>query len=205
MCHKKFFGANILHFGLIALLFLIILPETAVAQGTTDAGTLSGYVFEVNQESPVKNAIVRIRRIGDDKEYESNSTDEYGFFEIQGIEEGRYILGVELGGERFNFDYSVLIKGNEVAYLPLGLKPGAADDPDAQVEDNVMRERDVAFFPDPGGRAVFDSTIADSVFVLYGYVRLPPFPISPWMPGRPPWWPGKPPWVPPGRGRGVRR
>ena len=188
-----------------AMILMIILPETAMAQGTTNVGTLSGYVFEAIQETPVESAVVRIKRIGDGKEYKSEPTDEFGFFEIQGIEEGRYILGVDLRGEHFNFDYSVLIKGNEVAYLPLGLKPGAADDPDAQVDEGVGEERDVAFFPDPGGKAVFDSTIANSVIALYGYVRLPPFPISPWVPGRPPWWPGKPPWAPPGSGRGRRR
>ena len=45
-------------------------------------------------------------------------------YKIDGVDEGRYILGVTATQGDFNFDYVMLLKGGEMAKLSVALAPG---------------------------------------------------------------------------------
>jgi hypothetical protein len=76
--------------------------------------------------TPVRNAIVKLRNVATQKEYESEPTDPNGMYRIPGIEEGRYIMGVQAPSGTYNFHYSILIKSNALAKLSVAMKPGDA-------------------------------------------------------------------------------
>lgn len=166
MLSKRIFRLNILVLLLITTILFLFLPGGALAQSVAERGSLLGFVYGADKKVPLENAVVKIRHLKERKEYQSSPTDENGIFQIQGIEEGRYILGVTSRDENFNFDYSIFIKAKETAFLSFGLQSGSVSVGEEEIEEG---EKEIeSFFSQPAGSALFDSSIAESVIGIYG-------------------------------------
>jgi len=122
------FRSRILAGGLVAafLLLTIPLPSFARTQQTAVArqGTLQGTVYSEGMRSRVANAVVKLRNLNTQKEYESLPTDAKGGYKILMIEEGWYTLGVTTATGDFNLNYGVYVKGGETAKLSVETQPG---------------------------------------------------------------------------------
>jgi len=110
--------------GALAAFALFVVPFGEVAWAKSQSGSLVGFVYAQDLKTPVAGAIVKVRNMANQKEYASGSTDANGMYKIDGIDEGRYILGVTAPTGDFNFDYVMLLKGGEIAKLSVGLAPG---------------------------------------------------------------------------------
>ena len=110
--------------GALAAFALFVVPFGEVAWAKSQSGSLVGFVYAQDLKTPVAGAVVKVRNIANQKEYASGSTDANGMYKIEGIDEGRYILGVTATQGDFNFDYAMLLKGGEIAKLSVGLAPG---------------------------------------------------------------------------------
>ena len=115
----KFYRSKILIFTIIFSFFLVSIPISISAQEPT--GSLTGFVYEKDGKTPVKNAIVKIRNITTGQEFESAPTDELGAYKIENVPVGVYLIGVVVGKEKYNIDALVEIKKEEVAKLSLVL------------------------------------------------------------------------------------
>jgi len=129
---------------------LFVVPVSEVAWAKTQRGSLVGFVYAQDLKTPVAGAVVKVRNIANQKEYASGATDANGMYKIEGIDEGRYILGVTAPTGDFNFDYAMLLKGGEMAKLSVGLAPGSP-----------------AAKSDSGKKSFFNSTVG---FLIMGAV-----------------------------------
>jgi hypothetical protein len=108
----------------LAVFSLFIVPVGEVAWAKAQGGTLVGFVYAQDLKTPVAGAVVKVRNIANQKEFASGTTDANGMYKIDGVDEGRYILGVTATQGDFNFDYVMLLKGGEMAKLSVALAPG---------------------------------------------------------------------------------
>jgi hypothetical protein len=163
------FKTKWLALGLAAAFVMLILPFEALALGQEEAktGSLIGFIYyteappapagEGTKLTPVANAVIKLRNIDTGKEYVSDPTDENGAYSLEGIQAGRYVLGITTGLGDYNFSYEVLIKTNEVGKLSLGLTK------------EEEKEGAAAFFKKPAGIAVI---VVASGVVIYGTYKL---------------------------------
>lgn len=112
--------------GALAAFALFVVPFGEVAWAKSQSGSLVGFVYAQDLKTPVAGAVVKVRNMANQKEYASGLTDANGMYKIDGIDEGRYILGVTATQGNFNFDYVMQLKGGEIAKLSVGLAPGTA-------------------------------------------------------------------------------
>ena len=172
MLRAKVFRARWLAIGVAAAFTLLVAPVEAVsAAGAPQAqsratGSLIGFIYGADGKTPVEKAVIKIRNTENGKEYASGPTDSQGIYRIQGIEEGRYALGVTTAEGDFNFEYQVLIKSDEVAKLSLALKAGAVSM--LAQEEEEKEGGAVPFFKRPIGIAVL---IAASGLAIYGVYK----------------------------------
>jgi hypothetical protein len=128
MIVDSMFQSRILVICVLAAFVLLVTPVAQFAQGKAAApaanGSLVGFIYDKDMRTPVPNAVVKIRNLANAQQYESQPTDASGMYKITGIEEGRYILGVTATKGDFNFDYALVLKGNELAKLSVALTPG---------------------------------------------------------------------------------
>jgi hypothetical protein len=127
MIINNVFRSRALVIGVLAAFVLLVMPAREFAQAKAPApanGTLVGFIYEKDMATPVPQAVVKIRNLADAKLYTSAPTDANGMYKITGIEEGRYVLGVAAAKGDFNFDYALLLKGNEMAKLSVALQEG---------------------------------------------------------------------------------
>jgi len=110
--------------GALVAFTLFIVPVGEVAWAKAQGGVLVGFVYAQDLKTPVAGAVVKVRNIANQKEYASGTTDANGMYKIDGVDEGRYILGVTAPKGDFNFDYVMLLKGGEIAKLSVALAPG---------------------------------------------------------------------------------
>jgi hypothetical protein len=110
--------------GALAAFSLFIVPVGEVAWAKAEGGSLVGFVYAQDLKTPVVGAVVKVRNIANQKEFASGTTDANGMYKIDGVDEGRYILGVTATQGDFNFDYVMLLKGGEMAKLSVALAPG---------------------------------------------------------------------------------
>lgn len=107
--------------GLLAAFVLVLTPVRDFAQAPIKGGTLTGQVLGADTRTPVVEAMVKIRNLNTQKEY-SSPTDKTGMFQISGIEEGWYTLGVSSNLGDYNLNYGVYIKAGDKAKLNLTMK-----------------------------------------------------------------------------------
>ena len=114
-------------------------------------GALAGHIFSEDMRTPVANAVVRLRNLTTQKEYESQPTDSDGTYVIPGIEEGRYVMGVLGPNGSYNFHYSLMIKADALAKLSVAMKPG---DPPVMLQQGSEANKKptiLDFFKSPAG------------------------------------------------------
>lgn len=123
MLVQNVFRSRIMVVGLIAAFLLLIMPVVDFA-APASTGSLVGFIYDKDMKTPVANAVVKIRDVSNLKELSSLPSDANGMYKITGFPEGRYILGVTTPTGDFNFDYALVLKGNEMAKLSVALAPG---------------------------------------------------------------------------------
>ena len=136
---------------LAAAFILLTLPVRELAAGAPGTGALAGHIYNEDMRTPVRNAVVMLRNVATQKEYESEPTDPDGLYRIPGIEEGRYVMGVKDRPGSYNFHYSLLIKSDALAKLSVAMKPG---DPPVMLQQgyNGNKKRTIGeFFKSPAG------------------------------------------------------
>jgi len=119
--------SRILVVGLIAAVVLLMMPVAESAQAKAPVasnGSLVGFIYAKDMKTPVANAVVKLRDVSKPKEFTSQPTDANGMYKITGLPAGKYILGVTSATGNFNFDYALVLKGNETAKLSVALAPG---------------------------------------------------------------------------------
>jgi len=124
MSGTQIFQSKVVIASVICAFLVLVMPVQIFAQAAT--GKMVGFVYEEVLGKPVQNAVVKIRNIETGSEYQSRATDTKGYYEMAGIPEGRYILGVSVDGDDYNFEFEIYIKADETAQLSLALKHGAS-------------------------------------------------------------------------------
>jgi hypothetical protein len=150
MLINKLFQSRLLVSGVLAAFLLLVTPVAPFAQGKAPVpaagGSLVGFIYAKDMTTPVANAVVKLRNVANAAEYVSQPTDANGMYKISGLKEGRYIMGVTAAKGDFNFDYGLLLKGNEMAKLSVALQEGGqTTGPDAKKK---------SFFASPAGIVV---------------------------------------------------
>ena len=145
--------------GALAAFSLFIAPVGEVAWAKTQGGSLVGFVYAQDLKTPVAGAVVKLRNIASQKEYASGTTDANGMYKIDGVDEGRYILGVTATQGDFNFDYVMLLKDGAMAKLSVALAPGGqATSGDAPKK---------SFFKSPVGIIVMVVVVGAVLFAIF--------------------------------------
>jgi hypothetical protein len=163
-----------LAFLVLATFGVMILPMESLAALAETNGNLIGFVYLVDLNSPLADAVVKIRSIKEGKETQSEPTDKNGGYKLLGIEEGQYVLGVSTKSGGYNLEVLIQIKGGETGKLTLVLKDGLAD---AVLAKNVAK---AAFFATPLGIALLAGASAAAVVGGVGLINGPtPTPASP--------------------------
>ena len=146
MITKQIFRSRVLVSVVICSFIVLFLPVGGAGQAAQRTGAMVGFVYSDHVGTPVESAVVKIRHVENGREFQSTATDKTGYYEIAGIPEGRYLLGVTAGGEDYNFEFNVYIKADERAQLSLALKKGGSA--------VVGLSKDKAFFATPVGIAI---------------------------------------------------
>ena len=130
-------------------------------------GSLVGHIFNEDMRTPVPNAIVKLRNVATQKEYESEPTGSEGTYVIPAIEEGRYVMGVLGPGGSYNFHYSILIKADAMAKLSLAMKPGGAPVMLQQGFDAKKKKTTIVdFFKSPAGILTIITAVEITLFAV---------------------------------------
>jgi hypothetical protein len=146
---------------------LLTVPVPEFAQGLPKgSGALTGHIYNEDMKTPVRNAIVKLRNVNTQKEYESEPTDPDGMYRIPGIEEGRYVMGVVSVLGDYNFQYSILIKPNALAKLSLAMKPGGVPARIEESSDITKKKTVVDFFKSPAGILTLISVAEATLFAI---------------------------------------
>jgi len=148
--------------GALAAFSLFIAPVGEVAWAKTQGGSLVGFVYAQDLKTPVAGAVVKLRNIANQKEFASGTTDANGMYKIDGVDEGRYILGVTATQGDFNFDYVMLLKGGEIGKLSVALAPGAG----AQTAGEAATKKK-GFFSSVAGRVLIVTAVGVGVYLAF--------------------------------------
>lgn len=146
---------------------LLVLPfrEFALA-APKGSGALAGHIYKEDMRTPVRNAVVKLRNVVTQKEYESEPTDPDGMYRIPAIEEGRYVMGVLGPGGSYNFHYSIMIKSEALAKLSLAMKPGNAPVMLQQGTGASKKTTIVDFFKSPAGILTLITAVEVTLFAV---------------------------------------
>jgi len=161
------FRSKVLVMFLAAAFVLLTLPVRDFALGAPKAtGALSGHIFNEDMKTPVRNAVVKLRNVVNQLEYESGPTDLEGMYTIPAIEEGRYVMGVMSVQGDYNFHYSILIKPDALAKLSVAMKPGA---PPVRIEQGSTGKEKKGigdFFKSPAGILTLITAVEVTLFAI---------------------------------------
>jgi len=151
---------------LIGAIVLLVAPVPVVTAAPRGSGALAGHIFKEDMRTPVRNAVVKLRNIETQKEYESEPTDPEGLYRIPGIEEGRYVMGVLGPGGSYNFHYSIMIKADALAKLSVAMKPGS--EPVMLQQGSAYNKKATIgdFFKSPAGILTIISAVEVTLFAV---------------------------------------
>lgn len=162
---------------LAAAFVLLTLPVRELAAAAPGTGALAGHIYNDDMRTPVRNAVVMLRNVATQKEYESEPTDPDGMYRIPGIEEGRYVMGVKAPSGSYNFHYSILIKSDTLAKLSVAMKPGDAPVM-LQQGYNPNKKRTIGeFFKSPAGIVTVLAAVEVTLFALVLAENAEPSPV----------------------------
>jgi hypothetical protein len=143
-----------LTFLLLAAFSAMFLPLEILAAPAVTKGNLIGFVYLVDLEAPLADAVVKIRSVKEGTEIPSQPSDKNGGYQLLGINEGQYILGVSAKNGDYNFNVLIQVKGGETGKLSLLLKEGQA---------NAVLAKKASFFALPLGIALLAGGSAAAV------------------------------------------
>lgn len=167
MSRSNLFHSKSLALFLAAAFVLLTFPVRDFAAGAPKAnGALSGYIYGEDMRTPVRNAVVKLRSVDSQKEYESEPTDLEGMYRIPEIEEGRYVMGVMSVQGDYNFHYSILIKADALAKLSVAMKPGAAPVRIEEGSTGKAKKGLGAFFKSPAGILTLITVVEVTLFAI---------------------------------------
>ena len=172
MSKSSVFRSKVLAVSLVAAFVLLTVPvrefaaSAPKAGGSGGNGALSGYIYGEDMRTPVRNAVVKLRSLDSQIEYESEPTDLDGMYKIPGIEEGRYVMGVVSFQGDYNFHYSILIKSDALAKLSVAMKPGAAPVRLEEGTGSTAKKGLGQFFKSPAGILTLITIAEVTVFAL---------------------------------------
>jgi len=149
-----------------AFVLLTIPVREFAASGPGGTGALAGFIYDEDMRTPVRNAVVMLRNVATQKEYESEPTDPAGMYRIPGIEEGRYVMGVKAASGSYNFHYSLLIKSDALAKLSVAMKPGGDPVMLQQGYDANKKKSLGDFFKSPAGIVTILAAVEITLFAL---------------------------------------
>jgi hypothetical protein len=152
---------------LVSAFVLLTLPVRELAAAKEPGtGVLVGHIYGEDMRTPVRNAVVVLRNLSNQKEYWSEPTDPEGMYRIAEIEEGRYIMGVKDVAGSYNFHYSLLIKSDTMAKLSVAMKPGG-DPVMLQQGYNADKKKGIGdFFKSPAGIVTLLAAVEITLFAL---------------------------------------
>ena len=139
---------------LAASVAVMAIPVAHFAQATAPPadGILTGYIYDQDQRTPIRNVVVKLRNVTTQNEYASEPTTPLGMYSITGIEEGRYLMGVQTAQGAYNFQYSLHLKGTETAKLSVALSPtGFSPVQTGEAAGSGGKEGPLGFFKSPAG------------------------------------------------------
>jgi hypothetical protein len=139
---------------LAASVAVMAIPVSHFAQAAAPNadGILTGYIYDQDQRTPIRNVVVKLRNVTTQHEYASEPTTPLGMYSIVGIEEGRYLMGVQTAQGAYNFQYSLHLKGTETAKLSVALSPtGFSPVQTGGGEGTGADDKPVGFFKSPAG------------------------------------------------------
>ncbi len=146
---------------------LLLLPVGELAAAAPKGnGALVGHIYNEDMRTPIRNAVVKLRNIETLKEYWSEPTDPEGMYNIPGIEEGRYVMGVQAPSGAYNFHYSILIKSDALAKLSVAMKPGEAP---VMLQSGFAEKKKSSlgeFFKSPAGIVTLLSVVEATLFAI---------------------------------------
>ncbi len=152
---------------LVGALILLTVPVAQIAAAPKGNGALAGHIYGDDMRTPVRNAVVKLRNLTTQKEYESEPTDPEGMYRIPGIEEGRYVMGVLGPSGAYNFHYSILIKADALAKLSLAMKPGGEPVMLQQgTSDYGKKATIIDFFKSPAGILTIIAAVEVTLFAI---------------------------------------
>jgi hypothetical protein len=167
MRKSPIFRSKVLIVFLAAAFILLTVPVRDFAAGAPKAnGALSGYIYGEDMRTPVRNAVVKLRNVASQKEYESEPTDLEGMYRIPGIEEGRYVMGVMSVQGDYNFHYSILIKSDALAKLSVAMKPNSAPVRIEQGTSTTEKKGIGDFFKSPAGILTLITVVEVTLFAI---------------------------------------
>ena len=151
---------------LAAAFVLLTLPVRELAAGAPGTGALAGHIYNEDMRTPVRNAVVMLRNVTTQKEYESEPTDPDGMYRIPGIVEGRYVMGVKAPSGSYNFHYSIMIKADALAKLSVAMTPG--DSPvRLQYGSSYNKKATIIdFFKSPAGILTIITAVEITLFAI---------------------------------------
>jgi hypothetical protein len=152
---------------LIGAFILLTVPITKASAAPKGNGALAGHIFNEDMRTPVRNAVVKLRNVSTQKEYESEPTDLDGMYRIPGVEEGRYVMGVLGPNGSYNFHYSIMIKTDALAKLSVAMKPGDPPVMLQQGSDSYKKKATIVdFFKSPAGILTLVAAVEMTLFAV---------------------------------------
>jgi len=153
---------------LIGAVILLTVPVAQIAAAAAKGnGALAGHIYSEDMRTPVRNAVVKLRNVATQKEYESDPTDPEGMYRIPGIEEGRYVMGVLGPSGAYNFHYSIMIKADALAKLSLAMKFGSEPVMLQQGSSDYKKKATIVdFFKSPAGILTIITAVEVTLFAV---------------------------------------
>lgn len=158
-------------FVLMSLIFFLVPGFSGWELNPLNSGTLQGKVLALDGNTPFPGALVKLKHLSTGKIFESSPTNNQGYFKVEGLTQGLYLVGVSTPQGDFNANALVGVEPAKNVEIVMVLKP--YDKQTAQAAQEVYREqkksgeslagRVVAFHPPQK---------AADVFIIKGYIQL---------------------------------
>ncbi|MDI6849192.1 MAG: carboxypeptidase-like regulatory domain-containing protein [Candidatus Saccharicenans sp.] len=167
MLTQRIFKSPVLLTLVLSAFALLILPVEGFSASNSQGGALVGFIYASDMKTPVKNAVVKIRHVDTGQEFVSKPTDEKGFYKLEQLKEGSYVVGITAQDGDYNFGHVVRVKEGEVGKLSLALMRGEIT-PMGRGPEEYGKEKP-SFFWTPVGIAVL---MVLTTAALYGAFKL---------------------------------
>ena len=125
-------------------------------------GNLMGFVYGKDGKTPVRDAMVLIRRVDTGKVYQSKPTGELGTYRLLGIEAGTYVVGLKIKEKSYNVNKHVKVAAGKTSFVSLFLQAPHLEIPYKQTDKD-------------DGEEDFSDTVEEEVLLIVGTAVTLPF------------------------------